>query len=255
MKRFLRKFINFNIKLSDWFDSLFLPKKYCIDGLKDYVTNVVPKYLKQNQNIIDVGGGKRPYIGTEQPRKNDMKITGIDISKKELSLAPKGMYDKVIAKDIGKAINTKDLKADIVICEAVLEHVQDTETAVKNISNMLVKNGIALIFIPCKNAPFARLNILLPQAFKKRLLFILHPNSRYAQGFPAYYNNCTPNKMINLFTKNNTKRVEVIKYNQSNYFTVFFPLHVLWRLLQLIKGLLGLDNCESFTMIAKKVGQ
>lgn len=253
MKKFIINFINLNIKLSNWFDITFLPKKYYQDGLKDYVKNTVPKYLKAPQTIVDIGGGKRPFIGTEAKKVKGMRIVGIDISKKELNLAPKGIYEEKIVADIGARNQEISLqKADIIICEAVLEHIKNINQAVNNISNMLSKKGVALVYVPCKNAPFAKLNRLLPEAFKRKLLYFFLPSSQHAQGFPAYYNNCTPKNMEQLFLASKVKRVKTIKHYHSNYFAVMFPVHIIWRLSQVVKGLCGLDNCESFTLIIEK---
>ena len=249
----LRGFINLNIKISNWFDVTFLPVKYRQDGLKDFVNNVVPKYLKEDQKIVDIGGGKRPFVGTEVKKLKGMKIIGLDISPSELKQAPSGVYDKTVVADIGSNQKLKNIKnADIVICEAVLEHVVNTQLAVKNICNILSNQGTALIYVPCKNAPFARLNVILPEKFKKKLLHTLHPKSQHAQGFPAYYHNCTPSRMQQLFLENKIKDTKTFTYQQSNYFSVFFPIHFVWRISQLLKGVLKLDNCEGFTIIATK---
>lgn len=252
MKRALLGLVKFNVKLSAWFDKNLLLERYSRDGLKEFVSEVVPKHLKPGQRIVDIGGGKRPFVGTEVIRKKGMTVIGIDISNQELERAKKGSYDKKIVMDIGKKHKDIGFDADIVICEAVLEHVKDTKKAVENISKMLSKDGLAFIFIPCGKAPFARLNRLLPESLKRKILFTLLPEATHAQGFPAYYNNCSPKKMKELFVSNNTKITETRTYQHSHYFSVIFPIHVLWRISQVLKGYLGLDNCESFALVVSK---
>lgn len=147
-----------------------MPSKYRQDGLKDFVNNVAPKYLKENQKIVDIGGGKRPFVGTEVKKLQGMKIIGLNISLSELKQAPSGIYDKIVVADIGSNQKVKNIKnADIVICVAVLEHVDNTQQAVKNICDILSNQGTALIYMPCKNTPFTKLNIILPEKFKKKV--------------------------------------------------------------------------------------
>src|SRR5262249_9719381 len=72
-------------------------------------------------------------------------------------------------------------EADLVICQAVLEHVADTGSAMSCIASMLKPGGVALLFIPSRNAAFARLNLALPSGFKRALLHGLYPSTRFGR--------------------------------------------------------------------------
>ncbi len=71
---------------------------------------------------------------------------GLDIDKEELIQAPEGSYDEIICTDITKYRG--NLEADIVICQALLEHVKGVENAFMAISSILKPGGLALIFVP-----------------------------------------------------------------------------------------------------------
>lgn len=223
----LRSIIRSQIKLSKAFDAL-LPNKYITDGNQDFIKNFVPKYLQKHIVIYDIGGGKNPYIGLEQKRVLDAKIVGLDISQKELDEAPQGLYDETVCADITEYQGKQD--ADLVICQALLEHVKDTTNAFQSIASTLKPGGLALIFVPSRNAVFARLNLMLPQELKQKILYTVYPHTRRDQGFRSYYNKCTPSDFRKLAEEHNLSVIEERHYYISTYFSFFFPLYFVWRL-------------------------
>lgn len=88
----IRRFINWNIEMSRAFDRL-LPEDYRIDGNSDFKNSFAPKWLKENARVIDVGGGKNPFISVDKKKFLSIHVTGVDISAQELQRAPAGGYD------------------------------------------------------------------------------------------------------------------------------------------------------------------
>lgn len=248
-----RAFINWNRHASQKFDNLFVGKSWRVDGLKDYINNIVPSYLKPNQVVYDIGGGKRPFVGTEVAKQKGVTVVGVDIDKQELTLAPYGVYSYTVVGDIGsKELKFPKVRADIVISQAVLEHVQNNKQAAKNISLLTKSGGTALIYLPSRNALFARINLLIPEKIKRAVLYGIYPEFSYAQGFPAYYNLCTPKQMERLFEQNGFSVLEVRKYHYSPYFSFFLPLYIVWRCYQAVLAILGIDHSECFSIVAVK---
>ena len=246
----LRELINSQTWLSRKFDKL-LPNKYTLDGNYDYVRTFVPQYLKKNLKIYDIGGGKRPFLSVEKKHEINATVVGIDIDGNELKKAPKGAYDEVVVSDISKCNDSN--KADLLICQAVLEHVKDVESAFKAISGILKPGGTALIFVPSRNAIFARLNIILPETLKKKLLFTIFPIASERQGFPSYYNKCTPNDFKKLASLNNLAVTEERYYFISSYFSFFFPAYLIWRLwILLFHFFCGNQAAETFSFALRK---
>ena len=246
-----RKFVDFNRRLSKYFDSHFVAAAYCVDGNRDYKDNLVRHYVSVGCTIYDVGGGKGPFFSLEEKENLKLNVIGIDISNAELSRAPEGAYDCIFASDIAEVEGGGD--GDVVICQAVLEHVQDTEGAIRAISSLLKEGGLALIFVPCRNALFARLNMLLPQKIKELILYSIYPSTREAQGFPSYYLRCTPRDFAGM-ANNNGMDVEVEKfYFKSSYFEFLFPVYVLWRIYQWVAvRLVRYQAAETFSMVLVK---
>jgi len=246
----LKMFLKSQKWLSRQFDRL-LPGRFRLDGQTDYQENVVPAYLKKNQLIYDVGGGKRPYLKPGNKSRLKAVVVGLDISAEELGKAPEGAYDYTICGDIG---NYKgDNAADLVICQSLLEHVSDVEAAFSAFQSILKPGGLALLFVPSRNALFARLNMLIPQKYKNNLLHTLFPKSKKIQGFPAYYHKCTPREMKLLAAACNFSVIEEFYYYNSVYFRFFFPFHCLWRLWLLVYYLFSKEqSAETFTLVLKK---
>ncbi|MFW2439043.1 MAG: class I SAM-dependent methyltransferase [Arenicellales bacterium] len=246
-----RKIVNSQKILCKHFDRLFIPNKFTIDGNHDYKTSFVPKYLTENIIVYDVGGGKNPFIGTDLKKKLGCKVIGIDIDESELLRAPKGLYDDVICADITRYEGQSD--GDIVLCRALLEHVPDQDKAIEAIASLLKKGGYALIFVPSRNALFARLNLMLPEKMKKSLISTLQPKAGDNKGFTAFYDKCTPNDFRNLAAAHHLEVIEERFFYQSSYFNVFFPAYFLWRMWGLAYYAVSGDQAaETFSICLKK---
>ena len=247
-----RTLINSQVWLSRKFDN-WLPALYRVDGNRDFVDSLVPAYLGPGLTIYDIGGGKNPYLSPEEKARLQARVVGLDIDQDELDQAPPGAYDEIVCADISK--HRGDGQADIVICQALLEHVRDVESAFAAIASCLKPGGQALIFVPSRNAVFARLNILLPQKFKKALLYTIFPKTRRDQGFPSFYDNCTPNAFKRMAAANDLSLIEARYFYKSSYFSFFFPLYLLWRLwVILFRWVRGEQAAETFSMVLKRQG-
>src|SRR5262245_48198231 len=120
----LRWFITANAWLCRAFDRL-LPARFRVDGNRDFLDNFVPAWLGAGVKLVDVGGGKTPYLSVERKGTLHAHVTGLDIDARELEQAPAGAYDEVVCADIAAYAGHGD--ADLCICQAMLEHVPDTQ--------------------------------------------------------------------------------------------------------------------------------
>lgn len=250
MIRLLYRFTRHQQNLSRRFDGL-LPREYQVDGNRDFVENWIEPYLSPGAVVYDIGGGKNPLVGIERKRRLELRIVGLDIDAGELAAAPTGVYDQTICADITRHEGTGD--GDLVICQALLEHVSDSGAALRAIASILKPNGTALLFLPSRNAVFARINRLLPEGVKRKLLFTIFPSARRDQGFPAYYDRCTP-RDLRALANGSGLTVEICRpYFRSSYFTFFFPLHFAWRLwIFVYRFLAGEQAAETFSLALRK---
>ncbi len=245
----LRTLINSQIYLSRRCDRL-LPRQYRVDGSHDFPFSFVPQYLRQHQRIYDIGGGKNPVIPLELKKCLSLFVIGLDIDQHELKQAPEGSYDETICADILQYQGKQD--ADIVLCNGVLEHVSNVEIALGHIAGILKPGGRVLLFLPSRNALYARLNLLLPQHIKQTILYSVYPTTRCNQGFPSYYDRCTPSDIRRIAAQYGLIQEAQRVYFISSYFFCCFPAYLLWRAwILLFHRLAGEQAAETFSLALK----
>lgn len=249
----LRALINSQVWLSRQFDRL-LPMSFRIDGNQEFVDSLVPGYLHPGLLVYDVGGGKHPCIRTEIKDRLNLRVIGLDIDRNELMQAPAGDYEQTVAADITEYRGKGD--ADLVICRALLEHVRNVSSAFAALASIPKVGGKVLIFVPSRNALFARLNLILPQNLKKAILHSVFPNSRGQGGFPSFYDRCTPRDFEGLARQNGFEVHESRFYFRSSYFSCFFPIYVIWRLWIIGFRLIAQNQgAETFSLVLSRVSQ
>lgn len=247
----VRSLINANVWLSGAFDRL-LPGAARSDGNKTFIAEYLPRAVGPGSTVYDLGGGSRPFVDLATKRKLKLTVVGIDVSAEELAAAPRGIYDREIAADL--CTFTGNASADSVVCQALLEHVPDGAGAMRAIATTLKPGARAFIFAPSRNAVFARLNLLLPQALKERLLYALFPHKAEGHdGFRAYYDRCTPRDLEALAAENGLIVEERRLFWISSYFSIFAPAYLAWRLMQGFLYLLLRENAaETYIYVLKK---
>jgi 2-polyprenyl-6-hydroxyphenyl methylase/3-demethylubiquinone-9 3-methyltransferase len=229
----------------------FLPSRYRVYGRRYYRETLVPRYLVYGQTVYDVGGGANPFLALETKARLGARVVGIDISASELERAPEGSYDETRCADIAEFRGAGD--ADIIICQSVLEHVRDVRAAFHSLASILRPGGRALLFVPNRNAPFARLNRLLPERVKRGVLFSLYPQKRPTSGFPAYYDRCTPRDFRGLAEECGLAVEAEEHFYICSYFFGILPAYVLWRIWILAgKRLFGAQASSTFCMVLSK---
>jgi SAM-dependent methyltransferase len=178
-------------------------------------------------------------------------VVGLDIDENELRQAPADSYNEVICADISQYRGNSS--ADLVICQAVLEHVKDIDKAFVGIASLLKPDGTVIIFVPSRNAIYARLNLILPEEIKKYLLHKIFPHTKEGYGFPSYYDRCTPKDFEIIAQQHDFEIIEKRLYFVSAYFSFFFPCYFLWRMWILVFHFFAEDQAaETFSIALRK---
>jgi len=247
----LRRFIDVNVQWSRAIDGL-LPHFLRVDGNKAFQAHSKAAVMGAGGHFYDLGGGARPFLSVDEKRDAGMFVTGVDISAAELAAAPAGSYDEQIAVDLCSYVGRGD--GDVAVCQATLEHVRDIEAAIAAIASCLKIGGRAHVFAPSRNAVFARLNVVLPQRVKERMLFVVFPAKASGhEGFPAHYNRCTPAEVEAIALKHGLEVEERKLYWVSSYFFFFVPAYLCWRAIQSIAWLfMQSQAAETFSFVFRR---
>lgn len=251
MRALLARLIGFQKHLSERFDDL-LPEKFQVDGNTHFQERFAPSHIPEGALVYDVGGGRRPFLSPEEKARRGLRVVGIDIDQEELMRAPRGAYDEAVRADITQYRGRGD--ADVAICQALLEHVADTPSAFAGVASCLKTGGRALLFAPSRNAVYARVNLMLPENIKRRILYLLHPELEGKAGFPSHYHRCTLAEFERIAGEKGFAVLEKRAYYSSAYFRFFAPLHILWRAWLCAFHLVAKERAaETFSVALRKI--
>ena len=238
-----------NRHLSELFDGLFSKR------LKSWSCGPLhPQgFIKMGMKVADIGGGKKPFLKSEEVQSFGITYVGIDIDPKELQLAPPGVYSRTEVIDLTSLPQNYRPDFDLIICMNTLEHVQDADAAIGALVLMLKPGGTCHLKVPCRKALFARLNRLLGEQLKRRVLHYVFP-SKAGDGFPAFYDRATPGE-YSAIIRAKGGQVETISVRYwSSYFSGIFPIYLIWRTFSVFQLVFSDDYCETFGVIFRKPG-
>ena len=241
----LKKFFSLNKLLCEKVDRYFITSDDRVLLRRAFAT------IEPGNKVADVGGGKKPakfILGIELDEK--VVYDGLDISREELDLAA-DKYSAIYEVDLTDQSFQSPKDYDMVICLNTLEHVKDTKQAIQSLSTMVREGGVVYVKLPCRKAAFARLNKILPNELKRKLMHYVFP-SKKGDGFQAYYDHCTPHEITKLAQNSGLSVIDTNYVRYSSYFTFFLPFYVIWRVYTLIQLAFTKDYCESFEMILRK---
>jgi SAM-dependent methyltransferase len=218
----------------------------------DFAHRVVPEMLRAGMHVWDVGCGSRTVVAGTTKKALRLKVTGLDVDQSELALMEPGVCDETVVADL--CLFRGDGSADLVLCQDVLEHVADVNRAFAGLVSIVKPGGKIAICAPCRNALFARLNLLLPECAKRSLLYWIWPRKADGHsGFPARYDRCTINDFTALADAHGLEVCELRAYWRTTYFTFLLPLWALWRAWQIVaRAAVGDQAAEGFVLIAKR---
>lgn len=247
----LGRFFDLNRRASRAVDRA-LPAAARVDGNRTFRETVPTWVARPGAKVYDIGGGSRPAVSPEVKARFGLTCVGLDIEAEELSKAPPGGYDETIVADICTFRGRQD--GDVVLCQAVLEHVEDAGKAIEGLVSLLRPGGELHIFVPCRNAAFARLNLALPQQAKIRLLHTVSPTEDVIehQGFPVRYDRCTPRDFRAELAALGCSDIRIRTFWMSTYFFAFLPAYVAWRAWQgVARAVLRENGAETFIASAR----
>lgn len=116
--------------------------------------------LKLRGNILDAGCGDGGLAKEIEERFSNLKIYGIDISRKGCRLAKRYCQETKVA-DLNKEIPYPDNYFDFIVSQEVLEHIIDTDRYFEEFYRVVKKGGRVVITTPNLLAWYQRLLCVL----------------------------------------------------------------------------------------------
>src|SRR3954469_25339114 len=230
----------------------FLPHAHA--KLGDRYLSTVADHLNdvpEGAIVLDVGGGKRCEFAEIMNDRARARIVAVDISEEELE--PNCDVDGKIVADIVQGLPLRSRGVDAIVSRSVLEHLREPEAFVQHASRVFKPNGYFIHLFPCRFAPFAMVNQLLPHGLAARVIHFFRPGSEGRLGFPAYYKSCYPSAMRSLLTKHGFELHDLrVSFYQSTYFQFFFPFFLLSVTYELVVYALGLQNLGAHILVVAR---
>lgn len=202
--------------------------------------------------VVDVGGGKTCAYAERRTPGWSGRVVAVDIAPEEL--IHNAVVDYRLVLDGTRGYPFRDGAVDLITSRSVLEHLPNLEEFVAEAARTLRPGGYFIHWIPCKFAPFALVNALLPNAAARRLLFFLDETKVGICGFPVVYDRCYPAAIRRVFAAHGFEIVSLRpSYYQSPYFAFFAPLFLLMSCYEILLQWLRAENlCAHALVVARK---
>ena len=160
-----------------------------------YETNLLNRFaeaaqtfLRPGTRILDIGSGRRPALAMDA-RPRDSHYVGLDLSARELDLAPEGAYDETIVASVTERQRALIDRFDVILSFQVFEHVRPLDEAFDNLQDYLRPGGHLVATLSGSYSLHGVLNRAMPGAIAAGLLARLLGRAPDTV-FPAYYDGC-----------------------------------------------------------------
>jgi SAM-dependent methyltransferase len=181
--------------------------------------NAIHQSLGAGSLVLDLGGGARCIHAGP-----NLRIVGADILFADL--AGNRDIQAAVVSDLDRDFPFRPESFDAVTACYFVEHVRDTRKLIRNIAAVLRPGGKLFLLFPCRYAPFAIVNRVIPNRLTNWLLRRILDESH--GGFPASYDNCWPKRMREILDCNGLDTIDCeVCFYQSHYYAGFLPLYAL----------------------------
>lgn len=128
-----------------------------VNYTRQYLVSYLEKNIKgfdKSKKILDIGCAEGGTV--YELRQQGYICDGIEIDSGRAKIAENHIGDlaSITVGDITKSLRIKN-KYDIVIMRDVIEHIDEKEKALANISSLLTEKGALFITFPLKFSPYA----------------------------------------------------------------------------------------------------
>jgi SAM-dependent methyltransferase len=244
----LQRFVNSNVAISWRLLPSVAHRQHAYEKYAEQGTALLKSGPKR---VLDVGAGRQWHFPPAL-KHGEIALIGFDIDMEEMR--QNTVLDERIAGDACKGLGVPDGSVDLIMAQAVIEHLYDTASFLKNANRALRDDGRLIVTFASRYAPFAILNRALPRRVTERLLAHLVPGSSGVLGFKAYYDRASYAEFKeSLLDAGFEIEHEHASYFSCAYFAFFVPLFLIALGLDYLRYLCGIPNLASYFMfVARK---
>ena len=138
-----------------------LPPRYRVEWVNHFESQF-ELLLTPGVRILDVGSGRKPTLEPDR-RPQGCFYTGLDLSSKELLLAPSGSYDEVIEADVATLLPDLHERFDLILSWQVFEHVAPLDATLDNLRTYLRPGGRMVTMLSGGLSAFGLVNRAIPR--------------------------------------------------------------------------------------------
>ncbi len=175
------------------------------------VANVVKKYYKEGNRVVDLGCGNCIW------NKEEIPLTGIDLNKKMMEYAKeRGRLTNYYISDLNKTPFSSDY-LDLVIITETLEHLKEYKKTIKEIKRILKPNGIVITTVPFDTnfslwKPFFAMQCFIQGTILRKECYLKKC---------GHINNFSPESIKEEFIKNGFRMIEQFHNKFFTIITIF----------------------------------
>jgi SAM-dependent methyltransferase len=165
------------------------PSRYALPWKRPFEVAIEAR-LRSGMSILDVGGGRHPSVLLERRPERTFYV-GLDPSASEMSAAPAGSYDRMIAARAEEPIPELIGTIDLAVSWQVFEHVRSLDAVLQNLYGYLAPGGSLVSLFSGRWSAFGVINRLVP---RKAVVPLVSRVGRRRDSvnpvFTAYYDLC-----------------------------------------------------------------
>lgn len=102
--------------------------------------------ITKGKKLLDVACGNGVFLG--KCAQSDLEVFGLDISSEAIEIAKKFIKEDNLTIGDAEKMPYPDEKFDYVACLGSLEHFPHPDKGIREMSRVLKKDGLAIIFVP-----------------------------------------------------------------------------------------------------------
>jgi len=244
----LRHFVHANAALSGRIQPSIVRDTHAYTKYDEAGTTLLQR---EPRTVLDVGAGRQWHF-TPSLKSPTMNLIGFDIDRAEMD--ENALLDQRICGDACASLGVPDQSVDLIMGRAVVEHLHDTASFLKDANRALREEGRLIVTFANRNAPFAILNRILPQRVSRWLLSHLVPGSSGIYGFSAFYDRASFAEFKqSLIDAGFEIEEEYASYFSTSYYCFFLPVYLVGLGLDYVRYRLANPRLASYFMfVARK---